>query len=211
MHKKAPICPVRCGRVGHRGSTKLLSPRKIGCAFVMVISSATIAVPSARASVVYSYAGNPFNAFSGPAFSGKDSVTGEFTVASALGDNFNGNLSPGQFSFSNGLTSITNFNLPSPIFDVQTSNTGQIIEWSISLSIGLGSAGTTISTSNLSDRGSSIGPTTFSSASNSGHPGVWSSTASTPLPPSLWLFATGFGVFGLLRWLQNRKAVASAW
>ena len=207
MHKKAPICPVRCGRVG---STKLLSPRKIGCAFVMVISSATIAVPSARASVVYSYAGNPFNAFSGQAFSGQDSVTGEFTVASALGDNFDGNLSPGQFSFSNGLTSITNFNLPSPVFDVQTSNTGQIIEWSISLSIGLGSAGTTISTSNSSDRGSSIGPTTFSSASNSGHPGAWSSVASTPLPPSLLLFATGFGVFGVLRWLKDRKAIASA-
>jgi hypothetical protein len=197
-------------RVGHRGRTKLSSPRKIGCAFVMVISLATIAVPSARASVVYSYAGNPFNTFSGPAFSGQDSVTGEFTVASALGDNFNGNLSPSQFSFSNGLTSITNFNLPSPVFDIQTSNTGQIIEWSISLSIGLGSAGTTISTSNLSDRSSSIGPTTFSSASNSGDPGVWSSVASTPLPPSLLLFATGFGVFGLLRWLRNRKAVASA-
>jgi hypothetical protein len=76
--------------------------------------------------------------------------------------------------------------------------------------IGLGSAGTAISTSNLSDRSSSIGPTTFSSASNSGDPGVWSSVASTHLPPSLLLFATGFGVFGLLRWLKNRKAVASA-
>jgi hypothetical protein len=97
----------------------LLSVReRISFAFVAVFSLTTIAAPNAQASVVYSYTGNPFNTFVGPVFSGSDAVTGELTIASALGDNFNGNVSPTQFSFSNGLSSITNFSLPSSVFDI---------------------------------------------------------------------------------------------
>jgi hypothetical protein len=184
--------------------------RNISFAFVAMFSVATIAVPNAGASVVYSYTGNPFNTFVGAAFSGNDAVTGEFTVATALGDNFNGNVSPTQFSFSNGLLSITNFNLPSSVFDIQTSDTGAILQWNIALSIGFGSAGASISTSDSGDHSSIIGPTTFSSASNSGNPGAWSSVATTPLPAALPLFASGLGALALLQWRRKRKAAAAS-
>jgi hypothetical protein len=181
---------------------------KTSVAFVMVVSVVSIAAPNAEASTVYSYTGNPFATFNGPAFSANDYVTGEFTVASTLGDNFNGDVSPSQFSFSDGLFSITNFDLPTSVFDLQTSDTGQIIQWSIALSINSGPVGARIATSNLSDFSSIIGPTTLSSAGNSGNPGVWSSLA-TPLPAGLPLFATGLGALGLLGWRRKRKRIAS--
>jgi hypothetical protein len=188
------------------GDAILLPVGKISFAFV-VVSLMMIAAPNAEASVVYSYTGNPFNTFVGPVFSGNDAVTGEFTIASALGDNFNGSVSPAQFSFSNGLFSITNFSLSSSVFDIQTSNTGAIIQWNIALSVGLQSAGASISTSNSGDHSNIISPTTFSSGSNSGDPGAWSSAA-TPLPAALPLFATGIGALALLRWRRKRKATA---
>jgi hypothetical protein len=189
-----------------RHGDRMMSLSRMCFAFIVVVSLVTMATPNAKASTVYSYTGNPFNTFNGLAFSGRDSVTGEFTVASALGDNFSGTVLPSQFSFSNGLFSITNFNLPSSVFDIQTSNTGEIIGWSISLSIAQGGIGASILMSNLGDHGSIIGPTTFSSGGNSGNPGAWSSPiAATPLPASLPLLATGFAALGLLGWYKKRN------
>jgi hypothetical protein len=182
---------------------------RISFAFVCGVSLTTVAVPNAQASVVYSYTGNPFNTFVGPVFSGSDAVTGELTIASALGDNFNGNVSPTQFSFSNGLSSITNFSLPSSVFDIQTSNTGAIIQWNIALSIGNGISSASISTSQLADHSDISGPTTFSSGSNSGDPDAWSSAA-TPLPAALPLFATGIAALAVLRWRRKWEAAAAS-
>ena len=172
------------------------------------------ATPNANASEVYSYAGNPFTAFysivPGPPvdYDAGGSVSGEFTVASALGDDFNGNVTPTQFSFSNLLFAITN-NDNSPgnfSFYIQTSDSGAILQWTISLLAGYPFAGLAITTSNSGDSTSSIGPTTLIEASNS-DPGNWSySPAVTPLPPSLSLFALGLGALGLLGWRRKQKA-----
>jgi hypothetical protein len=190
------------------GRQIVLFSRKISFAFLAVVSLVTVAVPNARASAVYSYTGNPFTTFNGPAFSGSDSVTGGFTLASALGDNFNGDVLPSQFSFSDRLFSITNLDASFSVFDIQTSNTGAIVQWNISLSISRTPIFASISTSNSSDGAAIGGPTTFSSAGNSGNPGVWSPVATTPLPASLPLFAAGLGALGLLGWRRKRKGRA---
>jgi hypothetical protein len=189
----------------------ILSLRKISFAFVMVVPLFT-AVPKAMASVLYSYAGNPFTTFSsmipGPPvdYDAGGSVSGEFTVASALGDNFSGNVTPTQFSFSNQLFVITNNTSQDHFsFYIQTSDNGPINQWTINLFAG-DLFGLNISTSNSGDSTSSIGPTTFIEASNN-DPGSWSYKPSlTPLPSSLSLFALGLGAIGLLGWRRRRKA-----
>jgi hypothetical protein len=118
-----------------------------------------------------------------------------------LGDNFSGVVSPTQFSFSGGLPSITNFNATSYSFDIQTSDIGAIIAWSISLH----EAGLAVFTSNTGDSSSSLGPISFIGASNSGMPGMWS-VAATPIPAALPLFVTGLGGLGLLGWRRRRLA-----
>lgn len=188
------------------------SLRKISFAFAMVVPL-FLATSNAKAIEVYSYAGNPFTTFysmvPGPPvdYDAGGFVSGEFTVASALGDDFSGNVTPTQFSFSNQLFAITNNN-DSPghfSFYIQTSDTGAISQWTIDFFAG-DPFGLAIDTSNSGDSTSSIGPTTFIEASNS-DPGNWSyNPAVTPLPPSLSLFALGLGALGLFGWRKKRKA-----
>jgi hypothetical protein len=168
-------------------------------------------VSVAKASIVYSYTGDPFSTFfatpgaSAGAFVGQ-SVSGEFTVAAPLGDNFNGVVTPTQFSFFSGLIPINNFSSSAYNFNIQTSDIGDIIDWSISLQHGTCSPGCiSIQTSNVRDFTSSRGPTTFISASNTDTPGTWSSAIVTPLPAGLPLFASGLGLLGLVCLLRGRR------
>lgn len=172
----------------------------------LIVSGASAAKAS---SFVYTYSGNSLTAGAAP-FVG-NSVTGEFTVASALGDNFNGVVAPTQFSFTNGLFSLGNSNSSFYSFDIQTSSTGAIINWAILVYLSYGPETAMIQTNNSGDSTSSLGPTTLISASNSGAPGAWSVSDppfATPLPAALPLFAGGLGVFGLLGWRRKRKAAA---
>jgi hypothetical protein len=177
----------------------------------LIVSAMIFGAPAAKASFVYSYTGSSFTS-GATAFAG-DSVSGEFTVASALGDNFTGTVTPTQFSFSNGLFSVGNSNSSFYAFDIQTSAAGAIISWSISLRASGGPWTGMIQTTSSGDSTSSLGPTTLISASNSGAPSMWSVTdppATTPLPAALPLFAGGLGTLGLLGWRRKRKAAALA-
>jgi hypothetical protein len=164
--------------------------------------------PAAEANVVYSYLGNPFNTFqaspnaNAQEFVGQ-SVSGEFTLGRSLGDNFNGTVTPTQFSFSNGVLSLSSSQSPTYAFDIQTSSTGAIVDWMISISINFGAGGVFMGTTNSSDSTSIIGPTTFISANNSGVPGTWSVQV-TPIPAALPLFATGFFALALFLWRGKR-------
>jgi hypothetical protein len=189
--------------------------------FYVVLAFAFFAaeIPVARAAT-YTYVGNPFTTYIGDgvpnsnahnAFGGK-SVSGEFSVANPLGADFNGIVNPTAFSFSGTLLPLTN--PTSYSFNIQTSDTGTIIGWMISVQMAGGPAAFGISTSTNGDSAFSRGPTTLISASNS-FPGTWFGPsacnhcdhADAPAPlignglPGL---AIGLGVFWLI-WLRERR------
>jgi hypothetical protein len=186
---------------------------------LLVATSMFAGAPVARASFIYTYTGSSFTtSVASPganagALVGKD-VSGEFTLTSAVGNNFNGFVSPTQFSFSGGPFTISNFNSTNYSFDIQTSNTGAIIDWTILASISSSFFNLTVATSNSSDLTSSLGPTTFLSASNGFSPGTWSVSDpppfATPVPAALPLFASGLGGVGLFGWLRKRRRGRSA-
>jgi hypothetical protein len=153
---------------------------------LLVAASLIANVSVAKASTVYAYTGNPFTT------GAPGSVSGEFTVATALGDNFNGAVIPTQFSFSSGALTLSSSGSPAYVFDIQTSSTGAILAWYIGISTGLAS----ITTSNFNDS-AGIG---FIFGSDSFNPGTWSVSnppSATPLPASwtmmLSVLVMGFG------------------
>jgi hypothetical protein len=190
--------------------------RKNSFAFIMVVTLFA-AIPNAKASVVYSYTGNAFTTCTAQGVPGGEceisgAMSGEFTVASALGDDFSGSVTPTQFSFSGGVfIPITSSDSPEESsFYIQTSDTGAIVQWSINLFYG-SSFGLDIFTSNSGDSVESIGPTTIVGDSNSNDPGCWTgsgTTSCTPLPAALPLFATGLGALGLFGCRKKRKNTA---
>jgi hypothetical protein len=183
-----------------------------------VASSMFAGGSAAKANFIYTYTGNSFTSLNATpgvstgALAGAN-VTGEFTLSSALGDNFNGVVKPTQFSFSAGPFTINNLIATSYSFDIQTSNTGAIIDWTILTSISGSFFGTTVATSNARDSTSSLGPTADLSASNSFSPGTWSVSdppSATPIPAALPLFASGVAALGLFGWHRRRKTAALA-
>ncbi|HTW66482.1 MAG TPA: PEP-CTERM sorting domain-containing protein [Bryobacteraceae bacterium] len=163
--------------------------------FLGGLAAAIVLTVPLMADTVYTYTGNDFNAFTSPtSYSGSDSVTGEITLASPLGDNLtfsssdSGNASPVSFSFSDGVQTFTNASgLTSIDFNFETNASGQITEWFISLGDGAGSD--TIVTS---DSGAGVFDYGVMSHDNDmgeieRDPGTWSisSPSSVPEPGSL--------------------------
>jgi hypothetical protein len=187
-------------------------------AAMLAVGSVLAGTSMANASFVYTYTGNLFTnsvaslGANAGVFAGKD-VSGEFTIGSALGANFNGFITPTQFSLTGGPFTINNLDSTNYSFDVQTSSTGAIVGWTILASISSSFFNITVATSNSGDLTSSLGPTTFMSASNGFSPGTWSVSdppSATPLPAAVPLFAGGLGALGLLGWRRKRKAAALA-
>src|SRR6185437_9213306 len=105
----------------------------------------------AKASEVYSYFGNTFTSTYGSLYTAPlnspcgiscDLVTISFTVASPLGANFSGAVTPTSFTVSDGINTITggnfltiiNAQFPSyPTFIVDTDASGQIAKWAIAV------------------------------------------------------------------------------
>lgn len=91
-------------------------------------------VPTASAnSITYSYTGNPFTNFFGTLPSGVSRISGSFTLSNPLGANFLGTVTPSTFSFSDGVTTLTQASVSSGFFNVGTDATGAIISWTIQL------------------------------------------------------------------------------
>ena len=189
---------------------------------VALIAALLIGSASVSSAATYSYVGNPFTTFIGNgvpnsnaqnAFAGK-SVSAEFSVASPLGADFIGIVNPTAFSFSGSLIPLTN---PSSYsFNIQTSDTGAIIGWLISVQMAVGPAALGITTSPHGDSSFSLGPTTVITASNS-VPGTWYGPSTcnhcdphvdAPAPligASVPGLAIGFGVIWLMRQRARRK------
>lgn len=174
--------------------------------------------PAAAGAVRYTYTGNPFSTLTchGIPCPPGLGLTGSFTLASPLGDNFSGNITPLTFSFSAGpLQSISSSGCepstcglggPFASFWVQTNASGAITAWSIYLcTIGNCQYDIVINTVYTPDM---PGPFSEYDEDNNGDlfginhndPGTWSSAMPTPEPSSLLLVATGLlGLCSLIR------------
>jgi hypothetical protein len=160
--------------------------------------------------VTYTYTGNPYTIFFPPLLvcPPNCAISGSFTVASPLGDNFDAFvLNVLAFSFTDGGITISSGNggLPVQPFAITTNGSGAITAWNIGLQLGncLPSCDTLETSSGpfTLDGTDVFTATIVFSAGNDGIPGSWSSSStSTPEPSSLLLFGTGLlGLGPLIR------------
>ncbi len=181
---------------------------------------ALITTSSVDASILYTYTGNNFIDTYGN-YNTSMTIMGSMEFSSALGSNLsNENVSPLQFSFNDGLTTINNSNLwnDNSYFRVSTNSSGNIVDWNIYLHTPIedpmfagattegirtssyGDSGWIITCTAMRDGGCISGPTTdYGSTVNPVYDptdppyvsGVWSVTP-VPLPAAIWLFGAGF-------------------
>jgi hypothetical protein len=157
------------------------------------------------ADVTYTYTGNDFTDALAP-YTTTESITGSFTVASPLGDNYPyQQIAPLSFSFSDGVQTITNLNatLPPPFFDFATDLNGNITTWSIFIG---NASGDFIETNNLLNDnglfGIDIGGDVVGIGINESNPGSWTTPppSPTPEPSTFALLSTGMlGLAGIAR------------
>ena len=106
-----------------------------------------------------------------PPYTTSDFVSGMLTLAAPLPPNFNGNVTPIAFSFTDGHLTIEAAALA--FFQFQTGPSGEIVFWHIILNGA--AAGGQIETESLAggagDNAFILQP--FATASNDGPPGIW--------------------------------------
>ena len=187
---------------------------------LLVFSSRVSANPA-----TYTYTGNPFNEFiNGLACPPDCAISGSFTVASPIGDNFNGGITPSMFSFTDGNVtlssavgaSIVGSGEPVGMIFVQTDASGAIVDWNIGVcSVPFSSNHVCLGSVELFTGGpSNPGDSVFigaGSGSNAGVPGTWmSSVAVTPEPNSgvLWLLGVAL-MFVMRKRIGQRLSRAS--
>ena len=96
----------------------------------VVLASSTVPL---AADVTYTYTGNDFTIATSP-YTHSDSVSGFFTLAAALNDNFSGAITPTSYSFTDGVQTFTNASPPATVtFEVDTGASGNITEWFVFL------------------------------------------------------------------------------
>jgi hypothetical protein len=197
--------------------------KKLTRAALIAAVSCILPLAAAHADpVTYTYTGTDFTTLTsdptgtaGTPFSTSDSITGSFTVASALGDissltPINGLLT--SFSFSDGVDTFSSSNSAIGSISVQTDASGNIDFWSIdftSAGLGLDEIVTSNEPANEQsmknqDTGSTVGANASFEATTT-DPGTWTSSMSVspspvPEPGSLMLVGTGLlGAAGTLR------------
>jgi PEP-CTERM motif len=161
----------------------------------------------------YTYIGNPYTIFENLTCPPDCAISGSFTVASPLGDNFDGFiLDLVAFSFTDGGITISSAGggLPQQPFAVITNASGAITGWGIDVQLGnclpscdvlaTGSVGSS-PLFNMDETVVDLPTGFFLDAGNNSIPGSWSSSSiSTPEPSSLLLLGTGLlGLGPLIR------------
>jgi hypothetical protein len=180
----------------------------------LVTLLAAFSLPLLADTFTYTYTpAGPFTSSDGSALGNSllgDSLSGSFTVAASLGDNFNSNTTPLTFlsySFSDGQETITNANGTEPFFEILTNATGKIFIWDVAVTSTNFSPDLQFQTATV-EGGDGVSPAfggrdiAFNSVL-----GSWSVTDNSTSPPSavpepgsLALVGTGLmGVVGSLR------------
>jgi hypothetical protein len=191
----------------------------IRIAFVCALVIFASALP-ASANTTYTYTGQPFVGFSGTDSCsggvGECSISGSFTVATPLGDNFAfSEITPLSFSFTDGVTTINQSNFSTIVaFEVGTDGSGDINQWQIQvltdsdfqelLTYSSDRFGLPIDMSGLE---STTAPYPFIATAETGVLGSWGPNAGTVPEPSA-LILLGSGLLGVLGTSLRRKQSA---
>jgi hypothetical protein len=132
--------------------------------------------PGAEANTILMYTGNDFTRSVSP-YTSTDNVTATITLASALGDNFSGGVTPLAFSLRDGVQSFSSSSpLIGGVFTFRTDGVGSITEWLVAV---FAPPDAEIETENQPGAVGDIGtlmrgsPSSFGTV---GNPGVWTTT-----------------------------------
>jgi PEP-CTERM motif len=177
-----------------------MTPLKVGTRLAAVLMCAlTLFVVASRADTTYTYAGNPFNQFGGSAACPPQcSFSGFFTVAGPLPDSSTVGFTPLTFSFTDGLSTVTQANALAFEGEVITNSSGEIVSWNLGFDENSCVTGPCFF-SGTNPPGcmgcrvvdGSFGPEAFGFAEIDNSPGVWTMSTSAPEPSSLLLLGMG--------------------
>jgi hypothetical protein len=201
-------------RRGNLAGTSAVIRIALVCALVMLAS-----VLPASADTTYTYTGQPFVGFSGTDSCsggvGECSISGSFTMASPLGDNFAfSEITPPSYSFTDGVNTITQLNTSLVVaFEVGTNASGDINQWEIQVLTDGGFLelltysndifGMPIDMSGLE---STTAPYPFIATAETPALGSWGPTGSVPEPSELIML--GSGLLSFLGISLRRKQLA---
>ena len=172
---------------------------KLGVAFA-VAAAFTVMAPVANAAT-YSYKGDLFTTKVGT-YIGVSELTGFFRVAGLLPAGVTTNVVPDNYSFFDGVQTLTKANSTINSFSITTDLANNIVGWAISLQRFTGNSIGFILSGAGGDTGTQstfIPPT--SGVGSVDTPGEW--TTAIPVPASLPLLASGIG--GLIYLGRGRK------
>jgi len=173
------------------------------------LAACMLALPSMASSVyTYTYTGNLFESATSPYNTTTDSVSGDFTLSSPLGDNLVDapiTASVTSYSFTDGVQTFSSASSPAAeeTFDVSTSATGAITAWTVSLSTGPPDSNS-VSTFTSEDEGQ-LDEGFDGYGFNLGDAGTWAETISSgggspvPEPGNVALIGVGLVGIGLVR------------
>jgi hypothetical protein len=178
----------------------------------------SLSTQASTLTTTYSYAGNPFTNFHGSdSCPSECSITGYFVVAGPPPTNLSGSdtqfqfdVTPLNYSFSDGLVTATPTNSNFDFFSISTNGAGEIVSWTIRLFTppceGCVFTGTQLLTSDIEDI-TIVAPAAVDFAAALQNPGTWSITVNSAVPePSTWaMLLIGFAGIGSAAYCERGR------